>query len=132
MKGQAMPLYHAWFATKRRRWLLEGEVDDRVAELIRSVCQEKGIDLIECETAIDHVHVLLRTSDRQELSRAMNYIKGATSRRLFQEMPELKLDIGMNNFWQHRYGFKVVPEGARETVAEYVRTQKDRLEKYAG
>lgn len=126
-----MPLYHTWFATKRRKWLLLGDVDDTVKDIIASVAAEKRIDLIECETAVDHVHVLLRAADRTELSRAMNYIKGLSSKRLFERLPELKLDIGMNNFWQHRYGLKVVPEGGREAVAAYIRTQKERLDKYA-
>ena len=126
-----MPLYHVWFATKRRRWLLQGDVDDLVKEIVASISSEKGIDVIECETAVDHVHVLLRATDHRELSRAMNYIKGLTSRRLFERLPELKLDIGMNNFWQHRYGAKVVPEEAKEPIAQYIRTQKERLEKYA-
>lgn len=125
-----MPLYHVWFATKERRWLLDGDVEDTVKELVGCVAREKGIDLIEFETCIDHMHVLLRTADRAGLSRAMNYIKGLSSKRLFEQMPELKLDIEMNNFWQRRYGWKVVPEGARDTVAEYIRTQKDRLEQY--
>ncbi len=126
-----MPLYHVWFATKKRKWLLQGDVDDLVKEIMISVATEKGIDLIECETVVDHAHLLIRASSRTELSRAMNYIKGLTSRRLFEQLPELKLDIAMNNFWQHRYRAKPVPEGAQEPVAHYIRTQKDRLEKYA-
>ena len=59
----------------------------------------------------------------------MNFIKGTSSRRLFQQLPDLKMDIGMNSFWQHRYGWKVVPEGGVSSVAQYVRTQKERLEK---
>lgn len=126
-----MPLYHVWFATKRRRWLLQGDVEDMIKQTISSVCVEKRIDLLECETVVDHVHILLRAGDRHELSRAMNYIKGISSRRVFELLPDLKFDIGMNNFWQHRYGVKVVPEGAREPVAHYIRTQAERLEKYA-
>ena len=60
----------------------------------------------------------------------MNYIKGTSSRRLFQQLPELKMDIGMNSFWQHRYGWTMVDDGAVPSVAGYIRTQKDRLEKY--
>ena len=126
-----MPFYHAWFATKRRKWLLQGDVEDFVREGIASVAREKGIELIVSGTAVDHVHVLIRAGDRQESPRAMNYIKGLTSRRLFERLPELKLDIGMNNFWQHRYGVKVVPESAKEPIAQYIRTQQERLEKYA-
>lgn len=111
--------------------LLQGEVAELVKEILRDVAAEKRIDLVECETAVDHVHVLLRAADRKELSRAMNFLKGLTSRRLFERIPDLKLDIGMNNFCQHRYGFKVVPEGGARPVAHYIRTQKEGLEKYA-
>ena len=126
-----MPLYHTWFATKRRKWLLLGDVHDMVKGIIVSVAAEKRIDLIECETAVDHVHVLVRAADRTDLSRAMNYIKGLSSKRLFERLPELKLDIGMNNFWQHRYGAKVVPDAAKHSVTQYIRTQQERLGKYA-
>ena len=125
-----MPLYHVWFATKRRRWLLEGEVEDTIKELVACIAREKSIDLVEFETCIDHMHVLLRASDRIELSRAMNFIKGLSSKRLFEQMPELNMDIEMNNFWQRRYGWKPVAEEERETVVRYIRTQKERLEKY--
>src|SRR3990172_7738957 len=114
-----MPIYHVWFATKRRKRLLQGKIDDMVKDLIGSTCSQKEIDLIECETAFDHVHVLLRVADRQSMSKAMNFIKGTTSRRLFEELPELKLDIGMNNFWQHRYGWKLVADAAVQPTAQY-------------
>ena len=125
-----MPLYHVWFGTKRRKWLLEGDLDDLVKDLVFEVAREKGIDLLECETAVDHMHVLLQATDRSDLSRAMNYIKGLSAYRLFKTIPELKFDIGMDNFWQRRYGYKIVPEGGRHGVSQYIRTQKERLEKY--
>ena len=125
-----VPLYHVWFATKRRRWLLEGDVEDTVKTLVGTIASEKGIDVLEFETCVDHMHILLRAANRPELSRAMNYIKGLSSKRLFEQIPELKLDIGMDNFWQRRYGWKAVPEGARKSVAQYIRTQHERLESY--
>ena len=57
-------------------------------------------------------------------------LKGATSRRLFQRFPELKLDAGVNSFWQHRYEAKMVSEPAAIAVGQYIRTQWDRLDKY--
>jgi putative transposase len=129
-KEGCMPLYHVWFATKHRRWLLDGDVNDTVKRLIKAVVMEKQIDVVEFETCIDHVHVLLRAADRAALSRAMNDIKGVSAKRLFEEMPELKLDIGGEHFWQRRYGWKQVPGGARASVAEYIRTQHERLESY--
>ncbi len=125
-----MALYHVWFATKRRKWLLQGEVGEAAKELMLQVADEKGIDLIECENIVEHVHLLVEAADRDELSRAMNLIKGVTSRRLFEKFPDLRLDAGVNSFWQHRYAAKQVPSGAKGIIRKYIRTQEERLEKY--
>ena len=125
-----MPLYHVWFATKRRKWLLQGEVAGAAIDLIRQTARDKGIDLRASEPMVDHVHLLLRADDRTGLSKAMNLIKGASSYGIFRRFPELKLDAGVNAFWQHRYGAKEIPDGAAPVVQEYIRTQWDRTEKY--
>ena len=125
-----MVLYHVWFSTKRRKWLLQGDVGGAARELMIAVAKEKGINLVECEMMVDHVHLLLGVDNRAHLSRVMNLLKGATSRRLFQRFPDLKLDAGVNSFWQHRYASKIVPEPAAASVGNYIRTQWDRLEKY--
>ena len=125
-----MPLYHVWFATKRRKWLLQGDVADAAKELMRTVASEKNIKLLECETMVDHVHLLIDAEDRVHIGKAMNLLKGASSRQLFQRFPDLKLDAGINSFWQHRYAAKIVPRFAAASVGQYVRTQWDRLDKY--
>ena len=79
---------------------------------------------------LDHVHLLIAAADRTQLSRAMNHLKGISSRRLFQRFPELKLEAGISSFWQHRYAAKVVPEPAAASVGQYIRTQWERLDKY--
>jgi putative transposase len=125
-----MPLYHVWFATKRRKWLLQGDIAAAVKELMLSIADQKGIDLIECETMVDHLHLLLRIDGDQELSRALNLLKGVCSRRLFQRFPELAMDAGTDRFWQHRFAAKTVSEGAAGIVSAYIRTQDQRLDNY--
>jgi len=126
-----MALYHVWFSTKGRKWLLEGDVGEASKELMVTVAKEKNIDLVECEMMVDHAHLLLAVDDREHLSKAMNLLKGTTSRRLFQRYPDLRLDAGLNSFWQHRYAAKAVLEPAAASVGNYIRTQWDRLDKYA-
>lgn len=125
-----MPLYHVWFGTKRRKWLLQGDVAEATKELMRAIASEKGIKLLECEAVVDHIHLLIGADDEKRLSQAMNALKGASARRLFQRFPDLKMNEGVNKFWQHRYGFKVIDEAAADSVANYIRTQWARLEKY--
>lgn len=77
----------------------------------------------------EHVHLLLR-SRPDGLSAAMHAIKGATSRRIFQSFPDIKLDVHTESFWQARYGFKTVPAEALNSTIRYLATQKERLGKY--
>jgi putative transposase len=125
-----MPLYHVWFATKRRKWLLRGGVGEAVKELMWTIAKDKRVRLLECETIVDHVHLLVSAEDTAHLSKAMNLLKGTTSRRILQRFPELKLDAGVGAFWQHRYAAKPVPGEAVPSVSQYISTQWDRLEKY--
>ena len=99
-------------------------------ESIWAVAREKNIRLLECETIVDYVHLLVSAEDRTRLSKAMNLLKGVTSRLILQRFPELRLDAGVGAFWQHRYAAKPIPEPAVATVGGYIRTQWDRLEKY--
>ena len=122
--------YHVWFATKRRKWLLQGEVDTATKAFIREAAREHEIDLLECETAVDHVHLLLRLPKNQAIPKALNLLKGISSRKLHEAFPELKLDSGSNHFWQRGYAYKVVDPGSLESRLQYVKTQKERLEKY--
>ncbi|MDO8688437.1 MAG: IS200/IS605 family transposase [Dehalococcoidia bacterium] len=122
-------IYHVWFATKRRKWLLQGEGKDAVEEQLRAVAMEKRSDLLECTAMVDHVHLLVRTSP-EHLSEAMRILKGGCSFRIFRRFPELKLDAGTAGFWQTRYAAKIIAPRTVTAVAEYIKTQDKRLEKY--
>jgi putative transposase len=125
-----MALYHVWFATKRRKWLLQGEVLNAAREEIAKAALQHSIHLIEHEAIVDHVHLLLEGDDPMTLSKAMNYVKGTSARRIFKRFPELKLDAHTTSLWQSHYGSKLIPEEARATVTQYIRTQWDRLEEF--
>lgn len=126
-----MPLFHVWFATKRRKWLLQGDILDAVRDELTLAAERHGIRILEREAVMDHVHLLLYLEDRAQLPKAMNLIKGASARRVFQRLPELKLDAHTSSFWQAKYGFKEIPPEREQTVRRYIRTQWERLEDYA-
>ncbi len=125
-----MALYHVWFATKRRKWLLQGEVLDAAREEIANAASQHSIRIIEQEAIVDHVHLLVEVDDAPALAKAMNYVKGASARRIFKRFPELKLDAHTTSFWQAHYGSRLIPPEARATVTRYIRTQWERLEEF--
>jgi len=124
-------IYHVWFATRRRKWLLQGDVEECVKALPLEIAERSGIELLAAETMVDHVHLLIRLGADQSLSSCVHRLKGASARSIFERMPELKLDAGTLHFWQKRYGSKLVPPQAVGTVRRYIETQKERPEKYA-
>ena len=125
-----MPFFHVWFATKGRKWLLQGEILDAAREVIAQVAAEKQIKLIESEAIIDHVHLLLDLPDEAALPRTMMLLRGVSARRLLERFPSIRLDAHTESFWQAGYGSKLVPSSAVSTVQNYIQTQWDRLESY--
>jgi putative transposase len=122
-------IYHVWFATKRRAWLLQEDIERATKDYIREIAQKRGIQLLECESAVDHVHLLLRLDKGQRLPEIMNILKGHSSYRLHKAYPELKLDSRSEHFWQRGYGFSVVEPASLTTRRRYVKTQEERLGK---
>ena len=122
--------FHVWFATKRRKWLLLGEVADVVEDAIREAAQAHRIRLLESKTAVDHAHLLVDLDSPDRLPVAMKLLKGRSARTVLQEIETLKMDAGTSNLWQRGYGWKLVLPSAERTTRRYIRTQMDRLEKF--
>ena len=125
-----MPAFHVRFSTKRRKWLLQGVVGELAEQAICEVAASDGICLLECKAAIDHVHLMLELNSPEALPLAMKALKGKSAHRVFQQIPELKLDAKTQHLWQRGYGWKLVEPGAERTIRRYIRTQMDRLEKF--
>jgi len=127
---QATAIYHVWFATKHRAWLLQADIDQAMKHSLREIAEQKRIQLLECESAVDHVHLLLRLGEGQRLPEVMNLLKGGSSYRLHRAFPELKLDSRSEHFWQRGYDFAIVEPGSSAARRRYVRSQKERLDKF--
>ena len=116
-----MPLFHVWFATKGRRWLLEGDVAETVERQLREVARSDHIALIELKGVIDHVHLLLDLESEAALPAAMKALKGKSARFVFLEMPDLGIDAPTHHLWQRGYGWKQVDPEAESSIRRYIR-----------
>jgi putative transposase len=123
--------YHVWFKTRRRKWLLLGDIANAAKIAIAEAAQRHAVRVLECETMVDHVHLLVEAENATDLSRMMHVLKGASARYLLESIPDIRMDAGTNHFWQKRYGAKLVEPAAFANVRHYIRTQKERPAKYA-
>jgi putative transposase len=125
-----MAYFHVWFSTKNRKWLLQGDIAEAVMRLIRETAVSKSIALMECESVFDHVHLLIESASRENLSTSMQLLKGRSSYEVFRSAPDLKTDGATNSLWQRGFSSREVPAKEVPVVARYIRTQDERLEKF--
>jgi putative transposase len=125
-----LPHFHVWFATRGRRWLLQGEIAPTAKQLFVDIAREKNIQLIEVEAIVNHVHLLLNCAGKDELRQAMQLLKGISAKRLFELYPSIKMDASTLHFWQKGYGSKIVPDHLIPVTSNYIRTQWNRLESF--
>lgn len=79
--------YHVVWCTKYRRKVLKNEVGIRLTELLKLVCEERGILLMEIEYVPDYVHLHLEVDPRYGIHKAVKAIKRKTSGVFREEFP---------------------------------------------
>lgn len=115
--------YHVVWCPKYRRPVIQGEVDDRLKELIREVCDERESNLIELETMPDHVRLLVECDPQYGIHRLVKQLKGRSSRTLRQEFPSLRSRLP--TLWTNSYFVATVGGAPLEIVKQYVANQRN-------
>ena len=114
--------YHIVFAPKYRRKVFYGEHREAIREILRTLCQWKGVEIIEGEICPDHVHILVSIPPKMSVSGFMGYLKGKSSLMIFEKYANLKYKYGNRHFWCR--GYYVSTVGAnKKAIQEYIRNQ---------
>ncbi len=75
----------------------------RVREIIRQVCAENGVDIINGVLSGDHVHMFVSIPPKLSVSDFMRKIKGRSSYLVQKEFPALKKRYWGKHFWGRGY-----------------------------
>src|SRR5450631_2548687 len=82
--------YHVVWVTKYRYKILRGRVAERARDLIRQICEARGVIIVRGAVSVDHIHMLLSVPPELSPSKLVQYLKGRSSRRLQDEFPDLR------------------------------------------
>ena len=114
--------YHIVFAPKYRRKEIYGKLKKDVGEILKKLCEQKGVEIIEAEACPDHIHMLVSIPPHLSIAQFMGYLKGKSSLMIFDRHANLKYKYGQRNFW--RRGYYVDTVGKNETaIRNYIRNQ---------
>jgi len=114
--------YHVVWCPKYRRKVLVGQIEVRLKELIREICEELQSELIELEIMPDHVHLQIEVDPQFGVHKVIKAIKGKTSRILRKEFKELTTKLP--TLWTNSYFISTVGGAPLAIVKQYIESQK--------
>ena len=114
--------YHIVFAPKYRRQVIYGKIKGDIGQIIRKLCDWKGVEIIEAEACPDHIHMLVSIPPKISVSSFMGYLKGKSSLMIFDKHANLKYRYGNREFWCRGYYVDTVGKN-KKAIAEYIRNQ---------
>ncbi len=114
--------YHVVFAPKYRRMEIYGEIKQDIGMILRKLCQQKGVEIIEAEACKNNIHMLISIPPKYSVAQIMGYLKGKSSLMIFDRHANLKYKYGNRHFWARGYFVDTVGRNKKQ-VAEYIRNQ---------
>ena len=114
--------YHIVFASKYRRQAIYGKYKASIGQIIRELCQRKGVEIIEANACRDHIHMLVSIPPKLSVSAFVGYLKGKSSLMIFDRHAHLKYRYGNRKFCCRGYYVDTVGRN-RKKIEQYIRDQ---------
>ena len=114
--------YHIVFAPKYRRQVVYGKLKVDIGKILRTLCEQKGVEIIEAEACPDHIHMLLSIPPNVSVSSFIGYLKGKSALMIFDRHANLKYKYGSRHFWCRGYYVDTVEKNAK-AIQEYIKEQ---------
>ncbi len=114
--------YHVVFAPKYRRMVIYNQIKVDIGKILRKLCEQKGIEIIEAELCPDHIHMLIAIPPKFSVAQIMGYLKGKSSLMIFDRHANMKYKYGNRHFWCRGYYVDTVGKNTKR-IAEYIRNQ---------
>lgn len=116
--------YHIVWTPKCRFRILRNNVGKEVYKQIRISSEQLGIEVVELNVQLDHVHLLVKIPPKLSIPHVIGHLKGKTALRLFSKFPYLrKSKLWGNHFCARGYCVDTVGIN-EEMIRRYVKYQE--------
>ena len=114
--------YHIVFAPKYRRKVIYGKIKVDIGKILRKLCEQKGVEIIEANLCPDHIHMLVSIPPKMSVSSFVGYLKGKSSLMIFDRHANMKYRYGNRKFWCKGYYVDTVGRN-KKVIQEYIKNQ---------
>ena len=99
-----------------------GKIKENIGIILRKLCQQKSIEIIEAQACPDHIHMLISIPPKYSVSQMMGYLKGKSSLMIFDRHTNLKYKYGNRHFWARGYFVDTVGRN-KKSIKAYIQNQ---------
>ena len=114
--------YHIVFAPKYSRKAFYGGRRLEIGQILRQLCNHKGVNILEAEVCPDHVHMLIEIPPKYSVSSVMGFLKGKSSLAIYDKWGNAKFRYRNMEFWCRGYDVDTAGKNDKK-IAEYIRNQ---------
>ncbi len=113
--------YHLVWAPKYRKWVLQGEIQQRVRVLFQEIIEHHGFEIEEMEVDKDHSHLFLSFPLKYSIAKVVGIFKAVSVREIRREYPEVKRQLWGGEFWEDGYFVRTVGDKVTtEVIKKYI------------
>ncbi len=113
-------LFHCVFSTKGREPWLTAEIRARLWPYLGGIARENEMKALAIGGVADHVHFLVSLPATMPVAKAMQLLKGNSSKWMHETFPQLQAFA-----WQEGYGAFSMGVSGMEETSRYIRTQEE-------
>jgi putative transposase len=114
--------YHVVIVPKYRKKVIYGKLRRQVGPILRRLCQQRGITLLEGHAMSDHIHMCLSVAPKFSIAHTIGYLKGKSAVLIHRQLLHERRMTGLS-FWATGYCVSTVGLD-EETIRRYIREQE--------
>lgn len=119
--------YHIVWCVKYRHKILNTKVETRLIELLKQIASDNNFLIVEINSDLDHIHLLIDCSPQHYIPDMIKALKGVSARLLMKEFgDELKKKLWGGHLWNPSYFVATVSENTEEQIRNYIKSQKEK------
>ena len=92
----------------------------RIRDIIRQVCRELGVAIIDGVLSSDHVHLLVSIPPKRSVSEVVQRMKGRSSHKVQREFPAIGKRYWGRHFWARGYYSTTAGNITEDVIRKYL------------
>jgi putative transposase len=115
--------YHVVIIPKYRQKVLYGRLKRGIDRILRELCDQRGVELLEGRAMADHVHMCLSIPPKFSVAHTIGFLKGKSAVRIHRELLRERRMTGLH-FWSTGYCVSTVGLD-EDRIRKYIREQEE-------